>query len=391
MEQTWRWFGPEDPISLTKVRQAGATGIVTTLHQKPTGDVWPSDEIQERQRFIELFGLHWSVVESMPVHNDIRLQRPGYERHLERYIDSLHHLGQCGITTICYNFMPVIDWTRTQLAHVAADGSRVLRFDWPEWVAFDALLLKRPGAERDYRTDEIDAAQRALHRMDDAARQRLVRNVVAGLPGANEAGLTLETMRQALQPWTGVTPGQLLQNLCAFLEAIGPTCEKYDIHMCIHPDDPPRPLLGLPRIASTMDDFDRLFSAVPSVTNGLTLCAGSLASRVHGDPLGIAKRFASRVYFAHLRNVLVEPDGSFCETAHLDGDVDVVTLIQLLITEERRRAKGNNRKDSIAMRPDHGAVLEGDIDTLPGYPWLGRLKGLAELRGVTRAVERLVP
>ena len=335
MQPTWRWFGPDDPISLTKIRQAGATGIVTALHDRPAGEVWSADEIRERQRIIESAGLRWSVVESLPVHNDIRLRRPGFEQLLERYIDSLENLGEQGITTICYNFMPVIDWTRTQLTHKVEDGSRVLRFDWSEWVAFDLLLLQRPGAEQDYTSAERENAERTLRGMDEAARHTLIRNVVAGLPGANEAGLTLETMRRALEPWAGVSPKLLLNNLCAFLDSIVPTCEKFGIRMCIHPDDPPRPLLGLPRIASTMDDFQRLFTAVPSEVNALTLCAGSLASRVSGDPLGIARRFASRIHFAHLRNVHVEPDGSFCETPHLAGDVDVVALVQVLTLEER--------------------------------------------------------
>lgn len=391
MEQTWRWFGPEDPISLTKIRQAGATGIVTALHQRAAGEVWSPTEIQERQRLLEANGLRWSVVESLPVHNDIRLRRPGFESLIERYIESLKNLGEAGITTICYNFMPVIDWTRTQLAHRVPDGSRVLRFDWSEWVAFDLFLLKRPGAARDYSSEAIELAERTLQRMDDVARQTLIRNVVAGLPGANEAGLTLETMRNALEPWVAMQPAQLLQNLCAFLAAIVPTCEQFGMRMCIHPDDPPRPLLGLPRIASTIEDFEQLFSAVPSPVNALTLCAGSLASRVNGDPLAIARHFASRVYFAHLRNVHVEPDGSFHETAHLDGDVDIVGLVQLLVAEERRRVMSSEQMYPIALRPDHGAVLEGDIDALPGYSWLGRLRGLSELRGVLRAVERLIP
>ncbi len=391
MEQTWRWFGPNDPISLTKIRQAGATGIVTALHHLAAGEVWPLEEIRARQQLLESNGLRWSVVESLPVHADIRLCRAGFEAVLDRYIESLKNLGQAGVTTICYNFMPVIDWTRTQLAYRAADGSRGLRFDWLEWVAFDLFLLQRPGAERDYTSNEAKLAQRVVQQMDEAARQTLIRNVVAGLPGANEAGLTLETMRKALEPWAQVTPAQLLKNLCAFLQAIVPVCEQYGIRLCIHPDDPPRPLLGLPRIASTIEDFERLFAAVPSPVNALTLCAGSLASRVNGDPLEIARRFASRVHFAHLRNVHVEPDGSFYETAHLDGDVDIVGLVQLLIAEERRRAAESGKPDSIALRPDHGAVLEGDIDTLPGYPWLGRLRGLSELRGVVRAVERLIP
>jgi mannonate dehydratase len=252
------------------------------------------------------------------------------------------------------------------------------------------MLLKRQGAERDYGAGELEAADAAYRRMDDSAREQLIRNVVAGLPGANEAGLTLDTLRVALEPWTDVSPARLLDNLSQFLRAILPTCESHGIRMCIHPDDPPRPLLGLPRIASTVDDFRRLFSAVTSPVNGITLCAGSLASRLHGDPLSIAREFASRVHFAHLRNVHVESDGSFTETAHLEGDIDVVDLTKIFVSEERRRESMGESPATIAMRPDHGAALDGDIDVMPGYPWLGRLKGLAELRGVMYAVERML-
>ncbi len=390
MEPTWRWFGPNDPISLTKIRQAGATGVVSALHHRTAGEVWSLAEILERKHLVEAAGLRWSVVESLAVHNDIRLRAKGFEKFIETYITSLSNLGQAGITTICYNFMPVIDWTRTQLASVVADGTKVLRFDWPEWVAFDVFLLKREGAAGDYRVDEIESAEKALSNIGENARRQLISNVVSGLPGANEAGLTLDTMRKALEPWRSVTPGQLLENLRLFLEAIIPTCDHFGMRMCIHPDDPPRPLLGLPRIASTIDDFRRLFSAIPSPVNGLTLCAGSLASRLHNDPLSIAREFTSRVHFTHLRNVHVEPDGSFSETPHLDGDTDVVELVRILILEERRRAQAIGPSARIAMRPDHGAVLEGDIDAMPGYPWLGRLRGLAELRGVIHAVERMV-
>jgi mannonate dehydratase len=389
MRQTWRWFGPKDPISLSKIRQAGATGVVTALHQVRAGDVWTEAAIAERQALLERAGLEWSVVESLPVPSAVRLQEPGYEQYVERYIASLENLGKRGVRTICYNFMPVIDWTRTDLSFRAPDGSEALRFDNAAWVAFDVFLLERKGADMDYAPAVLAAGQKYLDSLSADARARLVKNVVAGLPGANEEGYTLDGLRAQLARWQNVSPADLRRRLIAFLQAIVPVAERYDLRLCLHPDDPPRPLLGLPRIASCKMDFDSLFAAVPSEVNGLTLCVGSLTAGRHNDASALVRHFAPRVHFAHLRTVLLEEDGSFVEADHLQGDADLVDIITVLIGEERRRRTAGLAHAEIPMRPDHGRVLEGDIADLPGYPWLGRLKALAELRGVLHAVERL--
>jgi mannonate dehydratase len=389
MLQTWRWFGPKDPISLSKIRQAGATGIVTALHHVRAGDVWTREAIAERQALIEAAGLEWSVVESLPVPSAVRLQEPGYEQYIERYIESLSNLGERGVRTICYNFMPVIDWTRTDLNWRAPDGTEALRFDNAAWVAFDVFMLARAGAEQEYSQAQLDAGRRFFESMSDADRARLTKNIIAGLPGANEEGYTLDGLRAQLERWKGVTPQHLRQRLLQFLEAIVPTAERYDMRMCLHPDDPPRSLLGLPRIASCQTDFDSLFAAVPSPANALTLCVGSLTAGRHNNASELVRHFAPRIHFAHLRTVLLDEDGSFVEADHLQGDADLVDIISVLVSEERRRRAGGQSHGDIPMRPDHGRVLEGDIADLPGYPWLGRLKALAELRGVMHAVERL--
>lgn len=389
MRQTWRWFGPKDPISLSKIRQAGATGVVTALHHVRVGEVWTEQAIAERQALLERAGLEWSVVESLPVPSPVRLQEPGYEQYIERYISSLDNLGKRGVKTICYNFMPVIDWTRTDLDWRAPDGSLSLRFDNAAWVAFDVFMLERKGAEADYSQAELVAGQKYVESLSADARARLLKNVIAGLPGANEEGYTLDGLRTQLARWQDVTPAALRQRLVDFLSAIVPIAERHDIRMCLHPDDPPRPLLGLPRIASCQMDFDSLFAAVPSPVNGLTLCVGSLTAGRHNDASALVRHFAPRVHFAHLRTVLLEDDGSFVEADHLQGDADLVDIITVLIGEERRRRTAGLNHAEIPMRPDHGRVLEGDIADLPGYPWLGRLKALAELRGVMHAVERL--
>lgn len=389
MLQSWRWFGPKDPISLTKIRQAGATGIVTALHQVPAGEVWTQAAIAERKRLVEDAGLTWSVVESLPVPTAVRLAEPGYERYIERYIESLSNLGQAGVQRICYNFMPVIDWTRTDLSWRAPDGSIALRFESAAWVAFDVHILQRAGAEHEYDAAQLASGRRYFDRLDAAGREQLVRTVAAGLPGANEDGYTLDGLRRELARWQDVSPDVLRGRLCSFLKAVMPACERYDLRMCIHPDDPPRPLLGLPRIASCQMDFDALFAAVPSQSNGLTLCVGSLTAGRHNDASALVRHFAPRIHFAHLRSVLLEEDDSFVEADHLQGDADLVDVARVLVDEERRRRAAGLPHADIAMRPDHGRVLEGDIADLPGYPWLGRLKALAELRGMLHAIERL--
>lgn len=389
MLQSWRWFGPKDPISLTKIRQAGAQGIVTALHDIPAGEVWPRGAIAERKALIEAHGMRWSVVESLPVPTAVRLAEPGYEQYIERYRESLANLGEEGVKAVCYNFMPVIDWTRTDLEWRAPDGSIALRFESAAWVAFDVFLLQRPGAEAEYGADQLAAGQRYFDALSAAGREQLIRTVAAGLPGANEKGYSLEGLRRELERWQSVTPATLRARLVAFLEAIVPVCERYDLRMCLHPDDPPRPLLGLPRIASCQMDFDSLFAAVPSEVNGLTLCVGSLTAGRHNDASELVRHFAPRIHFAHLRSVLLEDDDSFVEADHLSGDANLVDVGRVLVAEERRRRKAGMTHAEIAMRPDHGRVLEGDIGDLPGYPWLGRLKALAELRGMLIAIEQL--
>lgn len=386
MLQTWRWFGPKDPISLSKIRQAGAQGIVTALHDVPTGEVWSREAIRERKAIIEAAGLVWAVVESLPVHPAIRLREPGFERYVENYCASLENLGHEAVRIICYNFMPVVDWTRTNLDYAAPDGSRSLRFDSTEFAAFDLFILARPGAERDYTEAQLAKAQACFEAMSQDDKDRLLHNVVVGVPG--ESGQSLDGLRAQLARFAGVSAEQLRRNWVEFLRAIVPVCEAHELKMCVHPDDPPRPILGLPRIASRASDFETLFREVPSPANGLTLCFGSLGAGRHNDLAAIAKEFAPRVHFTHLRSVHVEDDDSFVETDHLDGDADLVELMRILVHEERRRCAAGE-PSTIAMRPDHGRVLEGDVVGWPGYPWLGRLKALAELRGVLRAVERL--
>jgi mannonate dehydratase len=389
MLQSWRWFGPKDPISLTKIRQAGATGVVTALHEIPAGDLWPKAAIEERKALLAGAGLCWSVVESLPVPTAVRLAQPGYVQYIERYIASLENLGQADVKTICYNFMPVIDWTRTDLEWRAPDGSIALRFESAAWVAFDVFLLKREGAEAEYDAAQLAAGRRHFEKLSEAGREQLVRTVAAGLPGANEEGYTLDGLRRELARWQSVTPDVLRGRLISFLEAVVPVCERYDMRLCLHPDDPPRPLLGLPRIASCQTDFDALFDAVPSSSNGLTLCVGSLTAGRHNDASALVRHFAPRIHFAHLRSVLLEEDDSFVEADHLQGDADLVDVAKVLVGEERRRRAAGVSHAEIPMRPDHGRVLEGDIGALPGYPWLGRLKALAELRGMLHAIERL--
>jgi mannonate dehydratase len=389
MLQSWRWFGPGDPISLTKIRQAGATGVVTALHDIPAGEVWSRAAIAERKALVEAAGLSWSVVESLPVPSAVRLAQPGYERYIERYIESLGNLGELGIKTICYNFMPVIDWTRTDLEWRAPDGSIALRFESAAWVAFDVFLLKRAAAEAEYDQQQLEAGRRHFEQLDPAGRERLIRTVAAGLPGANEEGYTLDGLTRELARWQSVTPEVLRGRLVAFLGAVAPICERHDMRLCLHPDDPPRPLLGLPRIASCQTDFDALFAAVPSPSNGLTLCVGSLTAGRHNDASALVRHFAPRIHFAHLRSVLLEEDDSFVEADHLQGDADLVDIARVLVEEERRRRAAGLSHADIPMRPDHGRVLEGDIADLPGYPWLGRLKALAELRGMLHAIEQL--
>jgi len=390
MEPTWRWFGPKDPIRLDEIRQTGATGIVTALHEVPNDEVWSLEAIRERKAMIEAAGLSWSVVESVPVPEAIKQGRPERDALIATYCQTLRNLSACGIDTVCYNFMPVLDWTRTDLAWPLPDGALALRFDELAFAAFDLFLLERPGAAAEYTEDEQGEARQWLNGLDGAGRDRLIDTLIAGLPGAEEH-YTLDQFRAVLAEYAKIDAERLRDHLGYFLSAVIPVAEEIGIRMAIHPDDPPRPLLGLPRVVSTPDDARWILDAVPSVANGLTLCTGSYGVRADVDLADMVRCFGPKIYFAHLRSTKREsPDPrSFHEASHLDGDVDMVAVIRALVEEERRREREGGPR--LPLRPDHGHHILDDRhrDTAPGYPLYGRLRGLAELRGVELAVRRL--
>ncbi len=385
MEECWRWFGPEDPVPLAHIRQAGATGVVTALHHVAIGAAWPVAEIRRRKQEVAAAGLAWRVVESIPVSEDLKTRSGAWRAHLAAWQETLVRLGEEGIGTVCYNFMPVLDWTRTDLGYPLPSGARALRFDATDFAAFDIHLLARPGAAAEWGEPRAEAARARVTAMDEAARERLERNIIAGLPGS-DAHYTLAMLRAALARYDGMGAAGLAQSLAEFLAAVVPAAAEAGVRLAIHPDDPPRPLLGLPRVVSTAADARRLLAAVPGPANGLTLCAGSYGVRADNDLPAMAREFAGRIHFVHLRATRREADPeSFHEAAHLDGDVDMVALIAALLAAERGRG------ESLPMRPDHGHQMLDDLAkrTNPGYSAIGRLKGLAELRGVMRAVDRL--
>ncbi|MBR9880820.1 MAG: mannonate dehydratase [Gammaproteobacteria bacterium] len=390
MQHTWRWFGPKDPIRLEEIRQTGATGIVTALHEVPNDEVWSRQAIAERKQMIEDAGLEWSVVESVPVHEAIKKGLPERNALITRYCDTLRNLAACGIDTVCYNFMPVLDWTRTDLRWAMPDGALALRFDQTAFAAFDLYLLARPGAEDEYSDDEKTEARSYLDSLDAEARQSLVDTLIAGLPGAEEH-YTLERFREVLAGYAEIDAERLREHLGYFLKAVIPVAEELGIKMAIHPDDPPRPLLGLPRVVSTAADAEWILEAVDSPANGLTLCTGSYGVLAANDLAAMVQRFGPSIHFVHLRSTRREsPDPrSFHEAPHLDGDVDMVAVISALVAEERRREREGGRR--LPLRPDHGHHILDDQHraTAPGYPLYGRLRGLAELRGVETAVRQL--
>ena len=390
MLETWRWFGPDDPVTCSDIRQAGADGVVTALHEMAPGEVWQPADIAARKAFIEAAGLEWSVVESIPVHPAIKLGDDRAQPYIDAWIETMQNLAAAGISTICYNFMPVVDWTRTDLRHPTRRGGLALRFDPVEFAAYDLFILQRAGAEADYAGDVIAAAEAHFAAMDEDAGQRLESTIIAGLPGS-ELSHGREDIRAAIAEYDGLGAAGLRASLIAFLEQVAPAAEACGARVCLHPDDPPFPIFGLPRVVSTAADYGAVFDAVPSLANGITLCAGSMGSRPDNDVIAIAETFAPRLHFAHLRNVTIEPTGAFFEDDHLEGGVDMVGLVSVLLKEEARRRAEGRMDQVIPMRPDHGHLLLDDIgkQTNPGYSAIGRLKGLAELRGVARAVSSL--
>jgi mannonate dehydratase len=388
MKECFRWYGPDDPVPLAHIRQAGATGIVTALHHVYDGSAWPADAIRTRKEQIEAKGMEWAVVESVPVHNTIKLGAEGRDRYIGWYKDTLRALAACGIETVCYNFMPVLDWTRTELRHPMPSGALALRFDAVDFAAYDLFVIRRPGAEADYDASRIGAAQARAATMSAEKAALIERNLIAGLP-ASERQYDRTLFLRALGEYAGVGREELHANLAYFLRAVAPVAEELGLRLCIHPDDPAFPLFGLQRIVSTADDARRILAAADSPANGLTFCTGSYGTRESNDLPAMVREFGPRIHFAHLRNVLREPDGSFHESDHLGGSVDVAAVIIALMDEQARR-RGENRRDcQIPFRPDHGHLMADDLAKErinPGYSLIGRLRGLAEIRGVMHGV-----
>jgi len=396
MRQTWRWFGPADLASIDDIVQAGAEGVVSALHHVPNGVVWSIEEIAKRQALVRTrkngapSGIEWDVIESLPVSEDIKKQKGEWRAHIENYKQSLRHVAAAGLRVVCYNFMPVLDWTRTDLRYQVSHGGTCMRFDINDFAAFDIHILKRPGAAEDFAPEVVAEAARRVAQLDEAAQKQLARNITMGLPGSTES-MTLDDVRGHLAEYGHISTDQLRKHFIDFLSEIIPVAEEVGVRMCCHPDDPPFALLGLPRIMSTAADYRQVLDAVDSPANGMTLCSGSFGARPDNDLPAIMTEFGPKVHFLHLRNVKRDTKaiaGSFYEAEHLGGDTDMVALIAAILKEEARREDEGREDAQIPMRPDHGQDIVDDLNrrAQPGYPTIGRLKGLAELRGVMTAL-----
>lgn len=389
-EQTWRWFGPNDPITLKEIKQTGATGIVTALHQIPVGDTWTLDEIIKRKQLIESEGLTWSVVESVPVHENIKKRKDNYEELIENYKHSIKNLGECGIHTVCYNFMPVLDWSRTALNVQFRDGSITTKFEITALAAFDLFILKRDEAEKSYTEKQIAKAKEYLDKLNESQKIQLKDNILLGLPGSFET-YTLDEFKLALSEYYSIDETALQQNLFYFLKKIIPVAEEAGVFMAIHPDDPPLPLLGLPRVVGSKKQIGQLLAAVDSPYNGLTLCTGSLGAGYNNDLVDITESFINKINFVHLRNVVRNADGDFLEDNHLEGEIDIYEVMKALLIEQKKRTDEGKENMRMPLRPDHGHLMLSDQnrkDFYPGYSLVGRMKGLAELRGLEVGIRR---